>query len=126
MAQQDKNERLIDVLKAKVKMYSHINRSREEIATLTTGDEFERLQLASDRDVILHHVSQESAILHEIHDSLLRLENGTYGLCVSCEGEISQNRLSAIPWAANCMQCQDQIERSNKAGNYELFRPIAA
>ena len=126
MAQQDKNERLIDVLKTKVKMYSHINRSREEIAMLTAGDEFERLQLASDRDVILHHVSQESAILHEMHDALLRLENGTYGFCVSCDAEISQNRLLAIPWAANCVQCQEQIERSNKAGSYESLKQIAA
>jgi DnaK suppressor protein len=107
-------------------MYSHINRSREEIAALTPGDEFERLQLASDRDVMLHHVSQESAMLHEMNDALLRLENNTYGICLSCEAPISPNRLSAIPWAANCLHCQEQIERTNDSRSYQLFQQVAA
>jgi DnaK suppressor protein len=122
---QEKRGELMNTLKARIKMYSHINRNCEEIATLTAGDEFERLQLASDRDVLLHHVSQESAMLREMNDALQRLEDGTYGYCVACKEEIPPKRLSAIPWVAYCVHCQEQIENAH-SDDGDVFRELAA
>ena len=122
----DEREQLRSALRDKLRMQSHINRSREEIATLTAGDEFEQLQLASDRDVLLHHVSQESAELHEMHDALRRLEDETYGDCLACGTGIPSKRLLAIPWVAYCIRCQEEIEqRSGKLVDENLERLAA-
>ena len=123
---QGERDQLISALRAKLRMHSHINRSREEVAALTAGDEFERLQLASDRDVLIQHVSQESAELHDMHDALRRLEDETYGYCLACEIEIPPKRLSAIPWVAYCIGCQEEIERRSAEWVDEDLEGLAA
>ena len=37
--------------------------------------------------------------------ALTRIENGTYGKCVRCGGEIAPKRLEARPEAALCFEC---------------------
>jgi DnaK suppressor protein len=106
-------------------MYSQINRTREALATVTSGDEFERLQLASDRDVLLHAVTHQSATLHQMHGALHRLESDSYGFCVSCEEAISPKRLQAIPWVAYCLRCQEDLERSAQRNNEDFLRQAA-
>ncbi len=45
---------------------------------------------------------QEAA---DIRGALLRIENGTYGACAVCGGEIGENRLKAQPTATRCIGC---------------------
>ena len=40
-----------------------------------------------------------------ILDALARLEAATYGFCQTCGKQISNLRLKAIPWAADCARC---------------------
>lgn len=44
-------------------------------------------------------------LLSDIEFALHRLKKGTYGICESCAGEISQRRLQALPWAQLCLEC---------------------
>lgn len=37
--------------------------------------------------------------------ALMRIENGTYGLCMRCGDEIAPERLKARPEAALCIKC---------------------
>ena len=108
----ERKHELINSLKSRIRNYSQFNRNREAIATVTTGDEFERLQLASDRDVLLHAVTHQSATLQQMLTALRRLENDSYGICVECEEPISSKRLRAIPWVTYCLRCQEQFEQS--------------
>jgi RNA polymerase-binding transcription factor DksA len=43
--------------------------------------------------------------LKAIEAALQRVANGTYGVCVRCGGEISKERLEAVPHAALCRNC---------------------
>ena len=43
--------------------------------------------------------------LAEIDAALRRMEDGCYGLCVSCGGQISAERLTVLPMAPLCMNC---------------------
>lgn len=43
--------------------------------------------------------------LKEVNDALARLQNGTYGVCIKCGKEISEERLRANPAAASHMEC---------------------
>lgn len=39
-----------------------------------------------------------------------KINDGTYGICVDCEDEISEKRLSFYPNAARCLACQETFE----------------
>jgi RNA polymerase-binding transcription factor DksA len=41
----------------------------------------------------------------DIRMALLRIENGTYGICVNCGEEIGRERLEVMPTATRCIQC---------------------
>ncbi len=41
----------------------------------------------------------------EIELALQRIDDGRYGMCVSCSAPIPAERLAALPWAALCVPC---------------------
>jgi DnaK suppressor protein len=45
-------------------------------------------------------------ILTRIEDALLRIKDGTYGRCMICGAEISQEDLEKEPWAEHCRSCK--------------------
>ncbi|HZN03335.1 MAG TPA: TraR/DksA family transcriptional regulator [Candidatus Polarisedimenticolia bacterium] len=47
----------------------------------------------------------------EIRGALRRLDEGTYGFCVSCSRTIHPKRLMARPEASLCLDCQTERER---------------
>jgi RNA polymerase-binding transcription factor DksA len=44
--------------------------------------------------------------LDELRSALDRLENGTYGVCLSCKGTISEELLDADPSQRFCAKCE--------------------
>ena len=70
-----------------------------ETATATLGREI---------DYTLGENSEQ--VLGEIDAALQRIEDGTYGTCVNCGGEIPVARLEAQPWASLCIDCKRQAE----------------
>jgi DnaK suppressor protein len=62
------------------------------------------------RDVDFALMQMKSETLLKIDDSLHRLEQGRYGVCTDCGGEIPQARLQALPFADRCRQCQEKYE----------------
>ena len=50
----------------------------------------------------------DDVLRHEIvatRNALGRIDNGTYGICIKCGGEIGKGRLEALPTATTCMKC---------------------
>lgn len=45
-----------------------------------------------------------------ILEALQAVEDGTYGICIDCEGPISEKRLKYYPNAARCIACQEALE----------------
>lgn len=43
--------------------------------------------------------------LRAIDAALKRIEDGTFGVCVSCGGEISPRRLDTLPFTTVCQHC---------------------
>jgi RNA polymerase-binding protein DksA len=50
-------------------------------------------------------------VLGEIDAALRRLDEGTYGTCVTCGQPIARERLEAIPWVTQCIACKRRDER---------------
>jgi|YelNatPaOPRAMG01_1025707.scaffolds.fasta_scaffold130834_3 DnaK suppressor protein len=49
--------------------------------------------------------------LEQVEAALKRLNAGTYGLCEVCGEPIDRARLEALPYAAQCLNCQRRLER---------------
>jgi DnaK suppressor protein len=56
---------------------------------------------------------QESKLVADIDQALLRIEEGTYGRCARCGREIDERRLEAVPTARYDAECQRLIEEAN-------------
>lgn len=52
----------------------------------------------------------ERETLRLVDDALQRIEDGTYEECQNCGDPIGERRLQAIPWAAFCIDCQEELE----------------
>ena len=46
--------------------------------------------------------------------ALERIEEGNYGVCITCKKSIPANRLKAIPHAKTCLKCQELLESKNR------------
>ncbi len=47
--------------------------------------------------------------LRDVHKSLVRLEEGTYGVCKYCDKPISEKRLLARPTSGSCVDCKKTL-----------------
>ena len=90
---------------------------RDAMAIETSADELERIQRAQERDFAIAAIDRESLRLREIRAALQRIERGTFGCCVNCEEDISAKRLSAAPWSALCIVCQESAERTARCSS---------
>lgn len=63
-----------------------------------------------DREFSLNIATSEQKVLLEIEDALKRIEDGTYGDCLECDEPITLRRLKALPYAQNCINCQQKRE----------------
>jgi len=51
-----------------------------------------------------------AAVLRRVDEALVRLAHGLYGVCVECEAEIPTKRLTALPFAVRCRECEELRE----------------
>jgi RNA polymerase-binding protein DksA len=56
------------------------------------------------RDLALRDRARQQ--LELVDAALVRLESGTFGRCLTCGRPIAAERLEALPWAGNCIDCQ--------------------
>ncbi len=54
--------------------------------------------------------NSERELLQLMDDALTRIEDKRFGVCISCEEEMNQKRLDAVPWAKHCLSCQEKQE----------------
>jgi RNA polymerase-binding protein DksA len=59
------------------------------------------------RDLALRDRSRME--LHRVETALRALDDGTYGTCSTCGNPIAPERLEAIPWAAQCIDCARKV-----------------
>lgn len=61
-------------------------------------------------------ITRDIVELRAIEAARIRLENGTYGDCVTCETEIPYERLKVQPTAERCAPCQEAWEKTHAEG----------
>jgi DnaK suppressor protein len=63
------------------------------------------------KEFLFGQTNTDRKILNMIDDALKRMKNDEYGVCANCQEEMQQKRLDAVPWAKNCISCQEKIEQ---------------
>jgi DnaK suppressor protein len=64
-----------------------------------------------DREIDYTLEENSEHVLAEIEGALERIQAGTYGICRTCGQPISEERLEAIPYATQCIDCKRREER---------------
>jgi DnaK suppressor protein len=82
--------------------------------TINESDSLDRATIEADRYCTLRLRDRESKLIRRIKQSLVAIEEGTYGICEECDSEISVNRLKARPIARYCIKCKTKMEAFEK------------
>ena len=99
------------VLEAKQAELSAGLRNRDDIAIEKTPDAIDEVQLAGERELAIRNLDRESNLLRNVKGALVRIADGSYGVCMHCEEDIKIKRLDAVPWTKYCIKCQEAADR---------------
>ena len=78
------------------------------------------------KDMEFALVQMKADTLGRIDEALRRLEAGAYGECAECGSEIASARLKALPFAVNCIECQEQEETRAAEEKQTVMRALPA
>lgn len=76
----------------------------------STGDTADAAFDTGSEELASQLAELEARELSQIERALLRMKQGTYGLCENCQGKIPVARLNALPYSTLCIKCQREIE----------------
>jgi DnaK suppressor protein len=98
-----------------------VGEAKDEISKYVSGENRQLVDTALDEgdwavvdiseDLNLMRLGAHRKALHDIDESLRKIKEGTYGICEECGEEISEKRLSVIPTASLCINCQENKEQ---------------
>src|SRR5690242_14025551 len=111
------------ILETKLEELERIVRNRDAITIEKSADALDEVQHAAERELAIRNLDRESNLLRNVRSALRRIDDGSFGVCLHCEEEISPKRLAAVPWAPFCIQCQEQADRNHDDSN-DAFEDI--
>jgi DnaK suppressor protein len=85
-----------------------LGRSPADSADEASADALADLNLA----IIDRHVQE----IRDIEEARARIEEGIFGTCMDCGGDVGFERLLAYPTARRCITCQGQHEKTYAHG----------
>jgi DnaK suppressor protein len=85
--------------------------------SLDSGDAADQAFDSGSEEVSSQLAELESRELHQIERSLVRLKQGTYGVCEGCGKKIPVTRLNALPFSTTCITCQREMETNGFYSN---------
>ena len=68
----------------------------------------DRSHRTEERSRLISVVRALRSNLHDVQRALTKMDAGTYGICERCGGQISEERLEALPWAVLCIECKQR------------------
>lgn len=84
---------------------SRLEKLKRDAAKEHSSDSSEQAQERENDEVVDAIGIETRDALAAVKAALLRIDQGRYGLCAQCGGDIAVNRLKAMPEAMHCMDC---------------------
>lgn len=78
------------------------------------ADPTDRALFESNRNFTLRIRDRERKLISKVKEALERIDDGTFGICESCEEEIPLKRLEARPVTTLCVECKTRTEHEEK------------
>jgi len=96
-----------------------LSEAEKTVSEMTNGkdnypDPNDRASLEADRNFELRNRDRERKLIAKMREAIQRIDNGTYGICEACGGEISEKRLMARPVTTLCIDCKTKQEKLEK------------
>ncbi|WDQ19255.1 TraR/DksA family transcriptional regulator [Rhodopirellula sp. P2] len=88
----------------------------QELHNQKTGDALDAAADTVQDELNSQLVEVESRELLAIEEAIARFEEGRFGECEDCGKPIPLNRLRAIPYAMDCINCRRAAEREGNSG----------
>jgi DnaK suppressor protein len=108
----EKYRRLLDDKKASLSQEIAKTRSAEEETTEeSTQDIADKAVSSYTREFLYSLTDGERGTLLQIDEALVRVDEGSYGFCTNCGQPMAEKRLTAVPWAPYCVDCQELAEK---------------
>lgn len=83
----------------------------------STSDSSEFIDQATheaERSLRLRMRDRENKLIRKIEQSLMQIDEGTFGICELCGGDIAIKRLKARPVTTYCIACKNKMEAIEK------------
>ena len=104
-------KRLVTTQDELMRLVTKSERDGREADEEATQDVADKAANSYTKEFLFHQSDENRRLLQLVDEALARLKNGTYGLCVSCQGEVQVKRLDAVPWARHCIECQEKQDQ---------------
>jgi RNA polymerase-binding transcription factor len=102
----------------KTALLRNAQRTLSEDMSLAPDDLPDEMDLASSeylQSFTFRLRGREKTFLKKIDHALAKIESGAFGICETCEEEISLKRLEARPETTLCIRCKEDQEKREKA-----------
>jgi len=99
-------------LEAQLKDATAGRRLGDSIRIQQVADPLDMTQEAAERDIAVALLDRGSVLVRRLRAAIDRIQDGSYGICLHCEEEITPKRLKAIPSAELCIGCQEMADHS--------------
>jgi DnaK suppressor protein len=103
------NQKISELLSDAEKTVSEMTNGKENYP-----DPNDRASLESDRNFELRIRDRERKLIAKMREAIQRIDDGTYGVCNGCGGDISEKRLMARPVTTECIECKTKQEKLEK------------
>lgn len=96
-----------------------LSEAGKTVSEMTNGkenypDPNDRASLESDRNFELRIRDRERKLIMKMQEAIKRIDDGTFGICEVCGGQISEKRLIARPVTTLCIDCKTKQEKLEK------------
>jgi len=103
---------------SKLQLLQAAKKTLMEDSNFDTDDLPDEIDLASSeyaQSMVFRLRDREKLLLKKIDKAMLRIDDGTFGVCERCEEDISLKRLEARPVTTLCIRCKEEQEKKEKS-----------
>jgi DnaK suppressor protein len=111
-----KREEILKETKLEISKYIK-GETRQLVDTALDNGDWSVVDLSE--DISLKQLGNHRENLFKIDEALRKLDEGTYGKCEDCGGDISEKRLKVLPYAIYCIDCKEKREQLEKIESKE-------
>ncbi len=89
----------------KVELHDRVAKIKADITGGLEADSKEQAAQLENQEVLDALANESVQEIAKINAALRRMDEGTYGICAECGGQIGVGRLKARPFSSKCIDC---------------------